>query len=204
PDKIGVTLGEEGFVIQRAGRFAFTVLWIINVDHQRRMVEHADGSMHDVMEFAVGDQYLGLAVLQHESDGLGVQAHVQGVEDRTDHRHTEVGFEHFRDVRQDDGYRVALADTTVRQGRGQTAAAGIGLGPGAAYSTVHHSGVIGIDTGCALDKSQRRQGSVVHGGGRQAFLENGHGSYPVWRFISSCLERMRLSLTHSPYSWIKL
>src|SRR5690606_14894139 len=113
----------------------------------------------------------------------------------------EVGFEHFRKVGQQGGDGVALADAAILQGGGQATATGVGLGPVAAHGTMDHGGIVGINTGGALDEGQRRQGSVVDGGGRQAFLKDGHGTYPVWRFISSCLERMPLSRRHPSGSW---
>jgi hypothetical protein len=61
----------------------------------------------------VGDQHLGFAVGQHEGDGFGVEAGVEGVEHGADHRHAEVGLEHGRHVGQHHGHRVALADATA-------------------------------------------------------------------------------------------
>ena len=36
--------------------------------------------MDHLVEFVVGDQHLGFAVLQHEGDGFGVEAYVEGVQ----------------------------------------------------------------------------------------------------------------------------
>ena len=54
---------------------------------RQRLFDHAG-------ELAVGQQHLGLAVLQHEGDGFGVEPGVQRVEHRAGHRHAEVGLEH--------------------------------------------------------------------------------------------------------------
>ncbi|MNQ31925.1 hypothetical protein D3C85_453080 [compost metagenome] len=184
PGELGVALGEEGLVVEVADRLALAVFGIVDVDHQRRVVEHADGGVDHCMELTVGDQYLGLAVLEHEGDGLGVQAHVEGVEHRADHRHAEVRLEHGRDVRQHHRHRVATADAATGQGRGQAPAALVGFGPGAADGAVDHRGVVGVDARGALDEAERREGDMVHGGGREALLVYRHGSIR-WLIVSS-------------------
>jgi len=175
PGELGVTLGQQRLVVEIADRLALAVLGIVDVDHQQRVTEHADGGVDHVMEFTVGDQRLGFAVLQHEGDGLGVQAHVEGVEHGTDHRHAEVRLEHLRDVRQHHRHRVALLDAAAGQGRGQAAAARIGLGPVAAYGAVHHRRVVRVHRRRALDEAQRAEGDVVDRGRIQALLVDRHG-----------------------------
>jgi len=72
------------------------------------MVKHADGRVHHIVELTVGDQYLGFAMREHKGDGLGIQAHVEGIEYRANHRHAKMRFEHGRDVGQHDGHGVVL------------------------------------------------------------------------------------------------
>ena len=67
---------------------------------------------------------------QHEGDGFGVEAGVQGIEHGPDHRHAEMAFEHGRRVGQHDGDGVALADATPLQGGGQLAGAVVAFLPG--------------------------------------------------------------------------
>ncbi|MNZ32539.1 hypothetical protein D3C78_498700 [compost metagenome] len=179
PGELGIALGEEGLVVELADRLAFAVFGIVDVDHQWRVIEHADGGVDHRMELAVGDQHLGLAVLQHEGDGLGIQAHVQGVEHGADHRHAEVCLQHLRDVRQHHRHRVALADTAPGQGRGQAPAAGIGLGPVAADGTVDDGRVVRIDGGSALDEAEGGEGDMVDGGWGEALIVDRHAGYPA-------------------------
>ncbi|MCY1432405.1 hypothetical protein D9M71_484030 [compost metagenome] len=117
--------------------------------------------MDHCVELTVGNQHLGLAMLQHECNGLGIQANVQWVEHSADHRHTEMHFKHLGNVGQHHRHRVVLADTATGQRRGQASATGVGLRPGAANRTVDNGEVIGISAGGALDETQRRQGNVV-------------------------------------------
>ncbi|MCY1498545.1 hypothetical protein D9M68_325330 [compost metagenome] len=174
PGIVRVAFGQQRLVVEVAHRLAFAVFRVIDVDHQRRVVEHADGGMDHIEELAIGDQRLGFAVLKHEGNGLGIQAHVQGVEYSADHRHAEVRLEHLRDVRQHHRHRVALADTTAGQGRGQAPAARIGLCPVAADGTVDHGRVVGINSGGALDEAQGREGDVVDGGRGKALIVDRH------------------------------
>lgn len=177
PGEFGIAFGEEGLVVQIADRLAFAVLGVVDVDHQRRMVEHADGGVNHVEELAVGDHHLGFAVLQHERDGFGIQAHVEGVEHRADHRHAEMHFEHRRDVRQHHRHRVALADATAGQCRGQAPAARVGLGPVATNRTMHYGRVVRVYRRCTFDEAQWAEGNMVDGGAAEALLVDRHGGY---------------------------
>ncbi|MNI62003.1 hypothetical protein D3C73_1173010 [compost metagenome] len=125
------------------------------------MIQHADGCVNHAVELAVGNQHLGLAVLQHEGDGFGIQAHVERVEHGADHRHAEVHFKHFRNIGQHHCHGVVLADTAPGQSRGQAPTTGIGLRPGAADRAVDDGGVVRVDVGGALDEAERRQGNMV-------------------------------------------
>jgi len=184
PGELGIALGEEGLVVELADRRAFAVFGVVDVDHQRRVIEHADGGVDHVEELAVGDQHLGLAVLQHEGDRLGVQAHVEGIEHRADHRHAEMRLEHRRDVRQHHRHRVATADTATGQGRGQAPTAPVGLAPVAADGAVDHGEAFGVDARGTLDEAERGEGDMVHRGGRKALLIDRHGSIR-WLIVSS-------------------
>jgi hypothetical protein len=161
PGESRVAFGQQRFVVQIADRLAFTVFWIIDVDHQWRVIQHANGSVNHIMELAVGNQHLGFAMLQHEGDGFGIQAHVERVEHRADHRHAEVHFKHLGNVGQHHRHRVVLADPATGQRRSQTAAAGVGLRPGAADRAMDDGGVVWINAGGALDEAERRQGNMI-------------------------------------------
>ncbi|MCY1172960.1 hypothetical protein D9M73_131070 [compost metagenome] len=125
------------------------------------MFQHAKRRLDHIMELAVGNQHLGLAMLQHECDGLGIEADVERVEHGADHRHTEMHFKHLGNVGQHHRHGVVLADTAPGQSRGQAPTTGIGLRPGAADRAVDDGGVVRVDVGGALDEAERRQGNVV-------------------------------------------
>ena len=122
PGVIRIALGQQRFVIQRTDWLAFAVFRVIHVNDQWRVVEHGQRSMHHVMEFPVGDQYLGFAMGQHEGDGLRVEADIQRIEHGTDHGHGEVGFEHRGNIGQHHGHGIVLADTAPGQGTRQASA----------------------------------------------------------------------------------
>ncbi len=81
PGKRRVAFGEQGFIVQRADRTAFAVLRVIHIHHQGRVLEQRQGGLDHRMELAVGNHStLASPCCSMKADGLGVQAHVQGVE----------------------------------------------------------------------------------------------------------------------------
>jgi hypothetical protein len=115
----------------------------------------ASAAGHDLGKFAVGQQHLGLAVAQHEGNGLGIQPGVQRVEHRAGHGDAEVRLQHGGHVGQHDRHGVAHAHATLGQGAGELAAAGVGVGPALLLFTVNDGGALGIDAGGTLDEAQR-------------------------------------------------
>ena len=156
PGELRIALGQQRFIVQRSQLLAADKQWVVHINDQRAFLgldqpqRLADG----LGELAVGEQYLGLAVFEHEGDGFGVQPDVQGVQHRPHHRHAEVQFEHFGNVGQHRRHRVAQADAAPLERRGQLPTAGVGFGPGAPDCAMHHGEVVGIDRGGAFDEGQ--------------------------------------------------
>ena len=100
-------------------------------------------------------------MLQHEGNGLCIQAGVERVEHGPGHRHTEVNFQHGRHVGQHHRHRIAFANATGCQGVSQLAAAGVGLAPGLAPLAVDSGHMIGIHLGRALNEAQWRKGDEI-------------------------------------------
>ena len=162
PGEVRVAVGEKGFVRNVAELLAGRCVVVLDFDHERPPVaDHRERLLDHAGELAVGQQHLGLAVLQHEGDGLGVEPRVERVEHRAGHRHAEVRLEHRRHVGQHHRDGVAGADAALRQPAGQTTAARIGVAPGLATRSVDDGGAIRIDAGRAFDEAQRRQGHEV-------------------------------------------
>ena len=61
-------------------------------------------------ELWVDDHRRGLAMVQHEGNGFGIQPGVEGVEHRASHRHTKMRLHHRRRVGHH-GHGVVFADT---------------------------------------------------------------------------------------------
>ncbi|MNF72021.1 hypothetical protein D3C84_539840 [compost metagenome] len=161
PGERRVAFRQQRFIVQIADGLAFTVFRVVDVDDQRRVIKHADSGVNHVMELAVGDQHLGLAMLEHERNGFSIQAHVERVEHGADHRHAKMHFQHFRDIGQHHRHGVVFADAATSQRRGQASATGVGLRPGAANRAVDDGGVVGVNIGRALKEAERRQGDVI-------------------------------------------
>ena len=122
PGKIRIAVLDEILVfdcaepLARAGKFRIVV-----VDDQRLHLAQRQRLLHHLGEFAVGDQHLGVAVVELERDDGGVEPRVDGVEHRARHRHAVVAFEHRRRVGEHRRHRVAAADAALRQRRGKPA-----------------------------------------------------------------------------------
>ncbi len=166
---------QKRLVVQIADLNALTVLGIVHINHQRFGVQPADGVLDHLTEFPVGNHNLGLTMLQHESNGFGIQANIQGVQHRTNHGHAEMGLHHGRNVRQHDGNGVTSSDAAPFQGRGQTATALIGLRPGVTDRTMDYRGVLRVNGGGAFNKIDGRLDGVIGVNGRQALVKyRGH------------------------------
>ena len=161
PFEIGIAAGDEALVIDRSQARAAWRHRVVDVDHQRRLVEQSERGSDDRREFGVGDENLRLAVTQHEGDGLGVEPGVERVEHAAAHRHAEMRLDHLRRVRRHQRDRVAGAHSRLLQRRGEAARARVGLGPGVATRAVHHRKVLGIRVGRARDQRHRRQRRVI-------------------------------------------
>ena len=164
PRRRRVALGEERFVVHFAETLAGRRRVVLDVDHQRaRSVEQGERALDRGRELAVGQQHLGLAVLQHEGDRFRIEPGVERVEHRARGRHAEVRFEHRRHVGQHCRDGVAAADAGGAERAGQAPAALEGLAPVAPERTVDQRGAPRIDRRGTLDEAQRRQRDEVGG-----------------------------------------
>ena len=82
------------------------------------------------VELAVGQQQLGLAVLEAEGDQRRVEADVDRVQHRADHRRGVVRFQHGRRVGGEDRHGVAALDAGLGQRMRQPPRAGVELAVG--------------------------------------------------------------------------
>ena len=157
-----VAAGYESVVIQIAHLGSGTAEFgVVDINHLRRVVQHANGFVDDVAKLPIGNQHFRLAVLQHEGNGLGIQAGVQGVEYRPQHGDAEMTFQHRRNVWQHGRHGIALADTFVSQRGRQAATTLVGLLPVATQITVNHRRVFRIHAGGAGQEIQRCQRGVI-------------------------------------------
>ena len=74
-------------------------------------------------EFAVGDQHLGLAVLEDEGDRLGVEPDVERVEDGARHRHAIGRLKRLGHIWRHDRDSVAAPNAGLDERRGEALAA---------------------------------------------------------------------------------
>ena len=140
---------------------------IVDIDHQRPVVQQFQRRPDHAAEFAVGEQHLGFGMLQDEGQRFRIEPDVQLVQHRPGHRHAVMGFQHGGCVGRHDRDRVAIADTARRQRRGQAPAAGIEFAIGPALIAMDHRHPVGMDVGRALQQRERGQRLIIRGGAIQ-------------------------------------
>ena len=183
PGELGVARRDERLVIDRTDALALgigrigAVLKIIVVDHQRAHVGACERVLHHRREFPVDDQHLGLGVIELEGDDGGVEACIERMQHRFDHRHAEMGLQHRRRVRQHHRHGVALADAACGQRRGQSARTGEEFAVARARGAMNDRGPVGKGHGRAFQIGQRRQWLEIGRIAVKADLENARHVY---------------------------
>ena len=113
------------------------------------------------VELAVGQQQLGLAVLQAEGDEGRIEADIDGVEDGADHGRGVVGLQHRRRVGGEDRHRVAALDAGLGQRMRELPRAGIELAIGEPALAVDHRDPVAEELRRALQEADRAEGHEV-------------------------------------------
>ena len=163
PRELRIAARKERLVLDVPDEVPARRVGIVHVDDERPAFDLLERRADGRRELAIGDDRLRLAVLQDEGHGVRVEAGVDGVDDRAEHRDREGRLPRGGDVRRHDGDGVAAPDPARGEARGEPAAAGPGLGPGLAAVAVDDGGALGIDGGASLEEADRRERSVVRG-----------------------------------------
>ena len=142
PPKLGAPAVSASAMSTTIGRLAAELL-------QRRR----DGGV----ELAVGEEQLGLAVLQAEGDQRRIEADVDRVEHRADHRRRVVRLQHGRDVGGQNRHRIAAPDAGLGQGMRQPPRAGVELGVGEPAAAVDDGRAVAEEVGRAREEADRAQ-----------------------------------------------
>ena len=151
-------------VFDRAQPLARSVeLGIVVVDDQRLHLGERERLLRQGRELPVGDQHLGLRVIELEGDQRGIETGVDGVEHRPGHRHAVVAFEHRRRVGEQDRDGIAAGDALRGQRRSKLPRAGVELGVAPAQPAVDDGGVIGEHGSRPLQERQRGERLEVRG-----------------------------------------
>ena len=162
PGKLHIALGKKGLVTDLAKMLARWRCVILHLNHQGTFVaQHDQGLINHWRKFAVGQQDLGFAMLQHEADSLCIQSRVQRIQHGTRHGHPKVGFQHGWHVGQHGCNGVSGTNTAPGQRPGKLTTTGISLTPGLAPFAINHGHALWIDLGRAGQVAQRRQSDKI-------------------------------------------
>ena len=161
PFEIRVAAGDELLIVAFAESFAARAESVDDVDDLYLIFGTDECTFDDRRKLGVGDQYLRLAVLEHETDSLGVEPGVERIQHRARHRHAEMRFDHFRRIRGHQRHRIAAANAKPGQRGCKSPGALIGLRPCVSPLAVHDRGQVRIHVRGASDQRQRRERRVV-------------------------------------------
>ena len=123
-----VALGDERLIVESAEPSARTVVFrVVIVDDQRPGLGQLQGRADHARKFAVDNERLGLAMIEHEGDRGRVEAGVERIEHGAAHRHAIVAFEHRRRVGEHDRDRVAADKAALGERGSELLRAGVEL-----------------------------------------------------------------------------
>ena len=159
-----------------AGAFVFGV---VVVDDEGLRFGQRQSLFHHAGKFPVGDQHLGLRMVEGEGDDRRVEARVQRVQHRPRHGHAKVAFQHGRGIGEHDRHRVVLADPMGGKGAGEATRPGVEIAIIAPHRAMDHGQPVGEDRSGALEKPQRRQRLEIGGVAvKVCIVGDGHGRAP--------------------------
>ena len=162
PDEIGIALGDERLVFDAAQALARPGMkLVVDVDHQRSLLQPRQCRPDLAGEFAIGDQHPGLAVLQDIGDGGGLEPGIDGVEHGAEHGHAVVRLHHRRHVRQHDRDGVAGAHAGSGERRRQLSRPPVELAIAETAGAVDHRRAVGMDVGAARQEGYRSESREI-------------------------------------------
>ena len=127
-------------------------------------------------ELAVGDYRLGLAMRQNIGDSRGIEARVDGVEHRTQHRHGVMRLQHRGHVGQHDRDGIARADATSRKRGCQSPHPLVELAIAESPCAMDNGDAVGVDFGRSRQERHWCERREIGGVGPQAIEQSMFGA----------------------------
>ena len=157
-DELRITRGDKALILDPTEARRIAGFGVGDVDHDRpgcaqRLERGRDGAV----KLAVGQQQLGLAVVEGEGDQRRVEPDIDGIEYCADHRHGVVGLQHGGNIGGQDRHRVAAPDAGLGQGMCQPPRAGVQLAIREATVAVDHRRAVAEELRRALEEAHRAQ-----------------------------------------------
>ncbi len=161
PCEVRIAAGNEAFVIGRSQTLPAGPQRVDDVDHLRLGRQQRKRPTHGRGELGVGDEHLGLAMVQHERNRLCIESRVERVEHPARHRDAEMRFEHLRRIGGHHRHRIADADADMGESGCEPPASDVGFRPCVAPLAVHHRELPGIGIGSACYQRKGSQRRVI-------------------------------------------
>lgn len=162
PVVVGIAGSQEGLVIGPAEGGAIAGEFrIVVIDDERRHLGLLERAAGELREFTIDDEDFGLAVVEAEAEGLGIEAGVERVEHRARHRHAVMALDHRGRVGEQHRHGVAPADAAGLERRREAPAARVEIGIGTAQRPVDHRNAVRKGPGGPVEIGQRRQRLII-------------------------------------------
>ena len=109
--KIRIAAADESLIFHLAQQSAAISQRIVDIDDHRFRFCQAKGFLDGGRKFLIGEQDLGVPMIQNEGDHFGIKAHIESVEHGAGHGHAEMGFVQFGRIGAHGGHRIARTYT---------------------------------------------------------------------------------------------
>ena len=195
-----IAAGDEAFVVGATETFPARRQRIVDVDHQRPARQLRQRARHHGAVLAVGQQHLGLAVLQDEGDRGGIEPGVDRAEHGAQSGHRVVRLQHLRNVGCQDRHRIALADTGARESAGEAAGAYQELRVGDPALAMHDRDPMGRHMRGAQQEGDRRQRDVIGRGAVEVLGVDRHRGIPR-DYSAACASAAASARAQTAVSW---
>ena len=182
-----VALGDERLIVEAAEPFARTVVFrVLIVDDQRPALSQPQGRADHPRKFAVDNERLGFAVVEHEGDRGRVEAGIERVEHGAAHRHAVMAFEHRRRIGEHCRDRVATGKAALHERGSEFLRAGVELAVTVTKGSMRDCEPIRKHRRRTLEKGQRRQRLKIGGVAIEIAVirRDGHRALAPMRFMS--------------------
>ena len=111
--ELGCSLRQKRIVGQCTDAIPAGAFRVFDVNNQQISPRGGHGFAGQCGKFRIDQQHFGFSVIKDVAQRGGIEAHIIGIEYRTQHRHCQSTLQRFGNIGCDKGNRIALADAPL-------------------------------------------------------------------------------------------